>query len=59
MLFENTARAMRGVSRPIRELHIDHCTRADPLYGADVRNALEALDASGESATQSELQTHK
>ncbi|MEM5294454.1 catalase [Burkholderia sp. JPY481] len=58
-LFENTARAMRGVSRPVRELHIAHCTKADPLYGTGVRNALEALDASGESATRSELQTHK
>ncbi|MBB5429682.1 catalase [Paraburkholderia sp. CNPSo 3155] len=59
VLFENTARAMRGVSRPIRELHIDHCTKADPMYGAGVRKALDALDASDEAATRSKLQMHK
>ncbi|CAG2154526.1 catalase [Cupriavidus plantarum] len=44
-LFENTARAMAGVSRPIKDLHIKHCTQADPAYGAGVAAAIEAFDA--------------
>jgi catalase len=39
-LFENTARAMEGVSTPIRLRHIANCTKADPLYGAGVAAAL-------------------
>jgi catalase len=53
-LFENTARAMHGVSIAIRELHIAHCAEADPAYGAGVRSALEALDALGSTAVRSE-----
>jgi catalase len=42
-LFENTARALNGVSRAIQQLHIDHCTKADPAYGAGVAKAIETL----------------
>jgi len=42
-LFENTARAMRGVTPDIQQRHIDHCTQADPAYGAGVAAAIKAL----------------
>ena len=45
-LFENTARAMYGVSQAVRELHIEHCMNADPAYGEGVRKALESFVAS-------------
>ncbi|WP_029135493.1 catalase [Nakamurella lactea] len=45
VLFENTARAIDGVSEAIVDKHIDHCTQADPAYGAGVRKAIEALKA--------------
>ncbi|WP_414056255.1 catalase-related domain-containing protein [Paraburkholderia hospita] len=41
-LFDNTARAMAGVSEPIRRLHIEHCTKADPVYGQGVAAAIES-----------------
>ncbi|MCB2255049.1 catalase [Pseudomonas chlororaphis] len=41
-LFDNIARALMGVSGPIQQLHIEHCTKADPEYGQGVRNALQA-----------------
>jgi catalase len=40
VLFENTARELSHVSEPIRRLHIEHCTKADPGYGAGVAQAL-------------------
>ncbi|KWN76897.1 catalase [Burkholderia ubonensis] len=40
VLFENTARAMRGVSRHIQERHVNNCANADPAYGAGVARAL-------------------
>ncbi|HTJ93729.1 MAG TPA: catalase-related domain-containing protein, partial [Pararobbsia sp.] len=43
-LFDNTARAIHGVSKPIQQLHIEHCTKADPAYGAGVARAIEALE---------------
>jgi catalase len=43
-LFDNTARAMVGVSAPVRKLHIEHCTKADPAYGAGVAVAIERLE---------------
>jgi catalase len=43
VLFENTARAMRGTSAATRLRHITHCGKADPAYGAGVAAALEAL----------------
>lgn len=40
-LFNNTARSIGGASPQVKERHIDHCTKADPAYGAGVRRALE------------------
>jgi catalase len=45
LLFENTARAINGVSKPVQQRHIDNCTQADPAYGAGVAAAIAALDA--------------
>jgi len=39
-LFENTARAIGGVTREIQLRHIEHCAKADPAYGAGVKAAL-------------------
>ncbi|GAB2897523.1 catalase [Paralcaligenes sp. KSB-10] len=39
-LFENTARAIAGVSKDVQLRHIEHCTKADPAYGAGVKAAL-------------------
>ncbi len=40
VLFENTARAMEGVSEEVRRRHIANCTKADPAYGKGVAEAL-------------------
>jgi catalase len=45
LLFENTARAIHGVSKPVQERHIFNCTQADPAYGAGVAAAIAALEA--------------
>jgi len=45
LLFENTARAIQGVSRPVQERHIYNCTQADPNYGAGVAAAISAINA--------------
>jgi len=45
LLFENTARAINGVSKPVQQRHIDNCTQADPAYGAGVAAAIAALEA--------------
>ena len=42
-LFDNTARSLRGVSAPIIQLHIDHCSMADPEYGIGVAAAAERI----------------
>ncbi|MEI2416291.1 catalase [Orrella sp. JC864] len=42
LLFENTARAIAGVSEHIVQKHIEHCTKADPAYGAGVAAAIQA-----------------
>jgi catalase len=42
-LFENTARSISGASAQTKQRHIDHCTQADPEYGAGVAQALERL----------------
>ncbi|MCU6501255.1 catalase [Rugamonas sp. A1-17] len=44
LLFENTARAIHGVSKAVQQRHIDHCTKADPAYGAGVMAAISALE---------------
>ena len=40
LLCENTARAIAGVSQPIVDRHIAHCTQADPAYGQGVADAI-------------------
>jgi catalase len=40
-LFDNTARALLGVSKPIVDLHVQHCSLADPAYGKGVADAIE------------------
>ena len=44
LLFENTARAIHGVSKAVQQRHIDNCTQADPAYGAGVAAAIAALE---------------
>lgn len=39
-LFDNTARNMDGVPEYIKRKHIEHCTKADPAYGAGVAKAM-------------------
>jgi catalase len=43
VLFENTARAIKGASQPIVERHIANCTKADPAYGKGVSDAIARL----------------
>jgi catalase len=43
-LFDNTARALNGVSKPVQQLHIEHCAQADPAYGAGVAQAIAKLE---------------
>ena len=49
-LFENTARAMQGVSELVQQRHVANCTLADPAYGAGVNAALAALRQHGAAA---------
>lgn len=42
-LFDNTARAIVGASQQVIERHIGHCSKADPAYGAGVREAIGRL----------------
>jgi catalase len=42
-LFDNTARAMRGVSSEVKARHIGNCSLADPNYGAGVAAAIERI----------------
>ena len=42
-LFDNTARSVGVAAVPIQERHIANCTKADPAYGAGVRDALARL----------------
>jgi catalase len=39
-LFDNTARALSGVSLHIQRRHVGNCQKADPAYGAGVARAL-------------------
>ncbi|MCU1758798.1 catalase [Pseudomonas sp. 14P_8.1_Bac3] len=43
-LFENTARALSGVSQEVMQRHIAHCTQADRSYGKGIAEALAQLD---------------
>jgi catalase len=40
LLFQNTARAMGDARMEVKQRHIDHCTLADPAYGAGIAAAL-------------------
>ncbi|MGB3836352.1 catalase [Castellaniella sp.] len=42
-LFDNTARAIAGVTPEVQAVHIQHCTQADPAYGAGVAAAIRTL----------------
>ncbi|MEO9108976.1 MAG: catalase [Jatrophihabitantaceae bacterium] len=42
-LFDNTARAIQGVTPDVQQRHVDNCTKADPAYGAGVAEAIAAL----------------
>ncbi|WP_269499869.1 catalase [Castellaniella sp. S9] len=42
-LFDNTARAIAGVSKDVQDKHVEHCRQADPAYGAGVAAAIQAL----------------
>jgi catalase len=42
-LFDNTARAIDGVSSDVQQRHIDNCTKADPAYGEGVAKAIAAM----------------
>ncbi|TFY85937.1 catalase [Pseudomonas nabeulensis] len=43
LLFANTARSIQGASAESKQRHIQHCTLADPAYGAGVAAAIERL----------------
>ncbi|CAB3752202.1 catalase [Paraburkholderia solisilvae] len=45
VLFDNTARALQGTTKAVQSLHVEHCTKADPAYGAGVTKALSAIEA--------------
>jgi catalase len=40
LLFDNTARAIKGASQEVLERHVANCRRADPAYGRGVAEAL-------------------
>ncbi len=43
LLFDNTARAINGASQMVIDRHISNCTKADPAYGAGVKEAIARL----------------
>jgi catalase len=42
-LFDNTARAMQGASEPVKQRHVENCTRVHADYGTGVANALARM----------------
>ena len=42
-LFDNTARAIQGVTEDVVQKHIEHCSQCDPAYGAGVAAAIKKL----------------
>ena len=44
ILFDNTARSMRGVSPHIRDRHIANCAKADAAYGEGLARAIRRLE---------------
>ena len=57
MLFENTARAIGGAPREIKQRHIANCTKADPAYGEGVAKAL-GIPMSAAAKAAEEVPTH-
>ncbi len=57
VLFDNTARALQGVSKPIQQLHIEHCTQADAAYGAGVAKAIATIESTTANVGASESAT--
>ncbi|MDA8041993.1 MAG: catalase [Pirellulales bacterium] len=49
-LFENTVRSLEGVSEDVQQRHIEHCTKADPAYGAGLAKALGLAPAAPRAA---------
>ncbi|WP_283255889.1 catalase [Dyella humicola] len=47
MLFENSARSIKGVSQDVIDRHIANCTLADPAYGKGVADAIAKLGQAG------------
>ena len=43
VLFDNTARAIKGASPEVVARHIGNCGKADPAYGAGVAEAITRL----------------
>jgi catalase len=43
VLFENTARAIKGASPEVVARHVGNCSKADPAYGAGVAEAITRL----------------
>jgi catalase len=48
LLFDNTARAIKGASQQVLERHVANCRRADPGYGRGVAEALGMSVPEGE-----------
>jgi len=40
VLFENTARAIKGAADEVLHRHVENCRRADPAYGQGVAREL-------------------
>jgi catalase len=49
VLFDNTARAINGASRPVIERHISNCSKADPAYGKGVADAIARLERTNDA----------
>jgi catalase len=44
VLFENTARAIKGASQPVVDRHIANCMKCDPDYARGVAEAIARLN---------------
>ena len=51
VLFDNTARAMKGASQEVLERHVANCRRADRAYGRGVAEALATSLKEGKLVT--------
>ncbi len=50
LLFDNTARAIKGASQEVLERHVANCSKADPAYGEGVAKAIAALQQQSHSS---------